>query len=259
TVEDKIFVPKPPKNCAQCTRCGYLVDGPNCQGCALLRKELEENLVAHSLDFQNTSEPSNARGAVSWQSRLQKCVALSTTGAEYVAATEACKELLWLKRFLQELGFKQQRYAVLCDNQSAIHLAKNSMFHKRTKYIDVRSHKPIRRAISDAVEYHHQQPPHKTRTPPPCVSSSHMSTHESSVGKRSPQLEASLKKLLKFVRFLAFCIKLYKFYFMQKMNKLEDMVKEIEQRYLDIISQDEDDIPDPPKPKEQEECVGVEP
>nr|GEW80768.1 hypothetical protein [Tanacetum cinerariifolium] len=53
--------------------------------------------------------------AVSWQSRLQK--------------------------FLQELGFKQQRYAVLCDNQSAIHLAKNSMFHIRTKHIDVRAAK----------------------------------------------------------------------------------------------------------------------
>nr|GEW76758.1 hypothetical protein [Tanacetum cinerariifolium] len=42
------------------TLCGYLVDGPNCQGCALLRQELEENLVTHSLDFHNTSEPSNA-------------------------------------------------------------------------------------------------------------------------------------------------------------------------------------------------------
>nr|GEZ47044.1 hypothetical protein [Tanacetum cinerariifolium] len=60
TVEDKILVPKPPKNCAQCTRCGYLVDGPHCQGCALLRQELEENLVTYSPDFQNTSEPSNA-------------------------------------------------------------------------------------------------------------------------------------------------------------------------------------------------------
>nr|GFA94151.1 hypothetical protein [Tanacetum cinerariifolium] len=60
TVEDTILVPKPPKNCARCTRCGYLVDGPNCQGCALLRQELEENLVAHSPDFQNTSKPSNA-------------------------------------------------------------------------------------------------------------------------------------------------------------------------------------------------------
>nr|GFB42045.1 hypothetical protein [Tanacetum cinerariifolium] len=60
TVEDMILVPKPPKNCARCTRCGYLVDGLNCQGCALLRQELEENLIAHSPDFQNTSEPPNA-------------------------------------------------------------------------------------------------------------------------------------------------------------------------------------------------------
>nr|GEW96964.1 hypothetical protein [Tanacetum cinerariifolium] len=60
TVEYKILVPKPPKNCAQCTRCGYLVDGPHCQGCALLRQELEENLVTHSPDFQNTFKPSNA-------------------------------------------------------------------------------------------------------------------------------------------------------------------------------------------------------
>nr|GEW57506.1 hypothetical protein [Tanacetum cinerariifolium] len=59
-VEDKILVPKPNKNCARYTRCDYLVDGPNCQGCALLRQELEENLVTHSLYFQNTSEPSNA-------------------------------------------------------------------------------------------------------------------------------------------------------------------------------------------------------
>nr|GEY70225.1 hypothetical protein [Tanacetum cinerariifolium] len=60
TVEDKILVPKPPKNCARCTRCGYLVDGPNCQVCALLHQELEENLVIHSPDFQNYFEPSNA-------------------------------------------------------------------------------------------------------------------------------------------------------------------------------------------------------
>nr|GEX54193.1 hypothetical protein [Tanacetum cinerariifolium] len=60
TIEDKILVPKPPKNCARCTRCGYLVDGPHCQGCALLRQKHEENLVTYSPDFQNTSEPSNA-------------------------------------------------------------------------------------------------------------------------------------------------------------------------------------------------------
>nr|GEW22594.1 hypothetical protein [Tanacetum cinerariifolium] len=59
-VKDKILVPKPPKICARCTRCGYLVNGPNCQGCALLRQELKENLVTHSPDFQNTPELSNA-------------------------------------------------------------------------------------------------------------------------------------------------------------------------------------------------------
>nr|GEW00038.1 ribonuclease H-like domain-containing protein [Tanacetum cinerariifolium] len=43
-VKDKILVPKPPKNGARCTRCGYLVDGPHCQGCALLRQEFKEIL-----------------------------------------------------------------------------------------------------------------------------------------------------------------------------------------------------------------------
>nr|GEU47800.1 hypothetical protein [Tanacetum cinerariifolium] len=59
-VEDKILAPKPPKNYARCARCGYLVDGPNCQGCSLLRQELKEYLVTHALDFQNTFKPSNA-------------------------------------------------------------------------------------------------------------------------------------------------------------------------------------------------------
>ena len=53
---------------------------------------------------------------MSWQSRLQKSVALSTTEAEYIAAAEACKELLWMKRFIHELRFKQQCYVVYCDN-----------------------------------------------------------------------------------------------------------------------------------------------
>nr|GEU29901.1 putative reverse transcriptase domain-containing protein [Tanacetum cinerariifolium] len=55
-VEDKILVPKPPKNYA---RCGHPVDGPYCQGCALLRKILEEDLVTHFQDYQNTSESSD--------------------------------------------------------------------------------------------------------------------------------------------------------------------------------------------------------
>ncbi|RVW71160.1 Retrovirus-related Pol polyprotein from transposon TNT 1-94 [Vitis vinifera] len=86
--------------------------------------------------------------AVSWQSRLHKCVALSTTEAEYIAAAEACKELLRMKCFMQELGFKQQHYVVYYDNQSAIHLSKNSTYHARSKHIDVRYHW-MRDALND--------------------------------------------------------------------------------------------------------------
>nr|GEZ53502.1 hypothetical protein [Tanacetum cinerariifolium] len=55
-VEDKILVPKLPKNCA---RCGHPVNGPYCQGCTLLREKLEEDLVTYFQDFQNTSESSD--------------------------------------------------------------------------------------------------------------------------------------------------------------------------------------------------------
>ena len=48
-----------------------------------------------------------AWGAISWQSKLQNCVSLSTIEAEYIAETEASKEMLWIKRFLLELGLNQ--------------------------------------------------------------------------------------------------------------------------------------------------------
>jgi hypothetical protein len=77
---------------------------------------------------------------VSWISKLQKVVALSTTEAEYVAATEASKEMIWLQRFMEELGKKQENNKLYCDSQSAIHLAKNSAFHSKTKHIQLRYH-----------------------------------------------------------------------------------------------------------------------
>jgi hypothetical protein len=77
---------------------------------------------------------------VSWISKLQKVVAPSTTEAEYVAATEASKEMIWLQRFMEELGKKQENSRLYCDSQSAIHLAKNSAFHSKTKHIQLRYH-----------------------------------------------------------------------------------------------------------------------
>ena len=81
-----------------------------------------------------------AGGAVSWQSRLQKTVALSSTEAEYMAALEAGKEILWMKDFIGELGIQQDEYRLYCDSQSAIHLAKNVAYHSRTKHIQRRYH-----------------------------------------------------------------------------------------------------------------------
>ncbi|CAH9124278.1 unnamed protein product [Cuscuta epithymum] len=78
--------------------------------------------------------------AISWMSRLQKSIALSTTEAEYMAIAEAAKEMIWLKNFLSELGMKQGDCGLYCDNQSAIHLAKNPVFHSRTKHIKMRYH-----------------------------------------------------------------------------------------------------------------------
>ena len=77
-------------------------------------------------------------GPISWASRRQPCVELSTTEAEFVAAAEATKEAVWLQQLLSELGMTGRPTTLYCDNQSAIALVNNPTFHQRTKRIDVR-------------------------------------------------------------------------------------------------------------------------
>jgi hypothetical protein len=79
-------------------------------------------------------------GVIAWRSRLQDCVALSTTEAEYVAASEACKEAVWLSRLASDMGIPQHVPKLFCDSQSAIALAKNPVYHAKTKHIGVRYH-----------------------------------------------------------------------------------------------------------------------
>ncbi|MCO5605949.1 hypothetical protein L7F22_060135 [Adiantum nelumboides] len=81
-----------------------------------------------------------AGSAISWRSALQDCTSISTTEAEYVALSEACKEAIWLARLVKDLGLEQCLPVLHCDSQSAIALAKNPVFHSRTKHIDVRYH-----------------------------------------------------------------------------------------------------------------------
>jgi hypothetical protein len=78
---------------------------------------------------------------VSWSSKRQKCISQSTTEAEYVAASDACKEAVWLSSLLTELGETEEKSVPMyCDNQSAIQSIRNPAFHQRTKHIDVRYH-----------------------------------------------------------------------------------------------------------------------
>ena len=75
---------------------------------------------------------------VSWRSVLQSTVALSTTEAEYMAMTEGIKEAIWLQGLLNDLRIDHDVLKINCDRINAIYLAKNQVYHARTKHIDVR-------------------------------------------------------------------------------------------------------------------------
>ena len=78
-------------------------------------------------------------GAISWSSKLQSVVALSTTEAEYMAAVEAGKEIKWMRSLLGEFGIKVTQPSTLnIDNQSAISVSKNPEHHGRMKHLDLK-------------------------------------------------------------------------------------------------------------------------
>jgi hypothetical protein len=79
-----------------------------------------------------------AGGAVVWQSKIQKSVALSSCEAELYALAEASKELMWLMGLLQELQLQCEPPTLWVDNQGAIALAKNPVAHQRSKHIHIR-------------------------------------------------------------------------------------------------------------------------
>jgi hypothetical protein len=77
---------------------------------------------------------------VSWSSKKQTSVALSTAEAEYVAAGQCYAQLLWMRQTLRYFGYNLSKVPLLCDNESAIRLADNPIEHSRTKHIDIRHH-----------------------------------------------------------------------------------------------------------------------
>ena len=90
-------------------------------------------------------------GAISWASRRQNTIALSSCEAEYIALADAAKEATWLGRLIEELGVQNVYPITLyCDNQGAIALTHNPENHQRTKYIDIRYHF-IREKVEDGT------------------------------------------------------------------------------------------------------------
>jgi hypothetical protein len=81
-----------------------------------------------------------ANGPISWRSKKQTCVALSTAEAEYVALAAATQEAVWLKALIAELRGKTSSITMYDDNQAAISMSKNPQFHGRAKHIDIKYH-----------------------------------------------------------------------------------------------------------------------
>ena len=87
-------------------------------------------------------------GAIMWSSRKQSSVALSTVEAEYMALSVATQEAIWLRQLQEELGVTEAGPTLIYeDNQGAISMAKNPVFHKRTKHVQIRYH-----FVREAVE-----------------------------------------------------------------------------------------------------------
>ena len=78
---------------------------------------------------------------VSWSSRKQGSVALSTAEAKYIFASDASREAVWLRKLLSDLFDTSLEPVVIhCDNQSCIKISENPVFHDRSKHMEMRYH-----------------------------------------------------------------------------------------------------------------------
>jgi hypothetical protein len=77
---------------------------------------------------------------VSWSSKKQNFVALSTAEDEYITEGQCCMSLLRMRQTLQDFGYNPSKVPLLCDNERANRLVDNSIEHSHTKHIDIRHH-----------------------------------------------------------------------------------------------------------------------
>ena len=92
-----------------------------------------------------------SEGAITWKSKKQTIIAMSSTESEYVALSEAGREAFWLRNLYDELGFPQMGPTVIkSDNEGSVILSHNPQFHARTKHIEIRHHW-VRDLVNDKI------------------------------------------------------------------------------------------------------------
>jgi hypothetical protein len=95
-------------------------------------------------------------GALSWSSKKQPTVALSSTEAEYRGAAIATCEVVWLQKLLSDLGQSVDAHVVIyCDNISSILLANNPVYHAKTKHIKVHYHFIREKVLAKEIDLIH--------------------------------------------------------------------------------------------------------
>jgi len=102
----------------------------------------DSDYVGCKLDRKNTSGTCHLLGSslISWNSKKQACVALSTAEAEYIIVGHGCTQIIWLKHQILDYGVRLSKVPLYCDNTSAINLTKNPIQHSKTKHIEIRHH-----------------------------------------------------------------------------------------------------------------------
>nr|GEY49264.1 putative ribonuclease H-like domain-containing protein [Tanacetum cinerariifolium] len=113
-------------------------------------KESPFDLVAYSdSDYSGATQDRKSttggcqflgRRLISWQCKKQTIVATSTTKVEYVAAASCCGQVLWIQNQLLDYGYNSMNTNIYIDNNSAICIVKNHVYHSKTKHIKIRHH-----------------------------------------------------------------------------------------------------------------------
>ena len=94
-----------------------------------------------------------SRAPVSWKSKKQTCVALSTAEAEYVTLAYAAQEVVFLRELFKDLLHKQTESTIIHeDNQAAIWLVESPQYHSKTKHIDIKYHYVCEKVLDNTIK-----------------------------------------------------------------------------------------------------------